>query len=119
MSELSKLIEDKCHDGPFGPVEIGVTEEIGVNDNNVLVIYHLKVHSEYQGHGYGKDTIKKIIGIIKNHKSQVDTIAVNIGGGDDTCEFLKRCGFKIENMSEDGSVSASAKIEDIEKAVSN
>lgn len=108
--ELSNKIEQKCHDGPFGPVEFGCTISES-SDELVLSIYHMKVHEEYQGHGYGKRTLGRAVQIASDNG--VEKVEVTIGGGMDTREFLKRAGFKDVKVGSDESVRASQSTKEI------
>jgi len=70
-TELVDKIEARCHDGPFGPVEFGCTIcSKGRYDLPILSVYHMKVHDEYQGHGYGRKTLSKAIRVALEYDIQ-------------------------------------------------
>lgn len=112
--QLSDKIEKKCHDGPFGPVEFGCTI-LEDSDKLTMSVYHMKVHNDYQGHGYGRDALDEAVKLAS--ENNIDTIEITIGGGEQTERFLKKVGFENVIIKPEGGVRARQSIQDIRRSL--
>lgn len=110
--DIVEEFEDEFHNGPFGPVEFGctITEN---NDQKTISIYHFKVHKDYQNHGYGKETLRKVIEKSLEY-DEIENIEITIGGGEDTKAFLEIIGFSNVELGSNGSVRAIEKVSELE-----
>ena len=112
-TELTNNLEEKFHDGPFGPVEFGCFE-IEEEEKTILFINHFKVHKDYQGHGYGKETLKKVLDYI-SQDDRIDKISMSIGGGEVSKEFFEKIGFSDVELKSDGMVTAVEDVSELRK----